>query len=50
MELNEPSAEEEKPYESPRLTEYGDLGNLTLGGTGMNMDNGLGGGMAGTKA
>jgi hypothetical protein len=50
MELNQTSAKKKKAYESPDLTEYGDLGDLTLGGTGMNLDNGIGMGMAGTKA
>jgi hypothetical protein len=42
--------EGKKPYESPKLQEYGDLGVLTLGGNGASMDNGTGGGMAATKA
>ena len=41
--------EKKKPYEAPKLKEYGDLGVLTLGGNGLNKDNGTGGGMAGTK-
>jgi hypothetical protein len=30
-----------KPYQAPQLKEYGNLGQLTLGGSGMTMDNPL---------
>ena len=41
--------QEKLPYSAPILTEYGDLGVLTLGGSGMNMDNPLGMGAFSTK-
>jgi hypothetical protein len=41
--------EVKKPYQAPELKEYGDLGQLTLGGSGMNMDNPLGMGVFSTK-
>jgi hypothetical protein len=47
--LSEVRSGEKKPYETPILHEYGDLGDLTLGGNGTNMDNGTGGGMSSTK-
>jgi hypothetical protein len=40
---------EKKPYAAPILNQYGDLGDLTLGGNGTSMDNGTGGGMSNTK-
>ena len=49
MQVNGKSTEEKKPYQPPRLIEYGDLGNLTLGGNGSKIDNGTGGGMTNTK-
>jgi hypothetical protein len=41
--------QEKRAYQAPQLKEYGDLGVLTLGGSGMNMDNPLGMGLFSTK-
>jgi hypothetical protein len=41
--------EARKPYQARQLKEYGNLGQLTLGGSGINMDNPLGMGVFSTK-